>query len=181
LTTILKWIADTIPVTANAFSARVGLGFGVSLLNIGSGMIIGIRICTSMLIGGIIAWVIAPPLLLDHGLIAPTARRVDILLIIMWPAVGMLVAGGISGLLFRWRVLVKTFKGLAAGGSAQDLSLRWVWIGVVASTAFLIFVQRLFFGTPIWHSLVAISLSVPLGLVALRVLGETNWGPISTM
>jgi uncharacterized oligopeptide transporter (OPT) family protein len=28
---------------------------------------------------------------------------------------------------------------------------------------------------------VAIALAVPLGLVALRVLGETNWGPISTM
>jgi uncharacterized oligopeptide transporter (OPT) family protein len=27
----------------------------------------------------------------------------------------------------------------------------------------------------------AILLAVPLGLVALRVLGETNWGPISTM
>ncbi len=32
-----------------------------------------------------------------------------------------------------------------------------------------------------WHSVLAILLSVPLGLVALRVLGETNWGPISTM
>ena len=41
--------------------------------------------------------------------------------------------------------------------------------------------QALFFGTPIWHSVVAIVLSVPLALVALRVLGETNWGPISTM
>ena len=29
--------------------------------------------------------------------------------------------------------------------------------------------------------MLAIALAVPLGLVALRVLGETNWGPISTM
>ena len=41
--------------------------------------------------------------------------------------------------------------------------------------------QWLFFGTPIWHSVLAIVLALPLGLVALRVLGETNWGPISTM
>jgi uncharacterized oligopeptide transporter (OPT) family protein len=46
---------------------------------------------------------------------------------------------------------------------------------------FLIIVQKAFFGTPLWHSAIAIALSVPLGLVALRVLGETNWGPISTM
>ncbi len=50
----------------------------------------------------------------------------------------------------------------------------------VASIA-LVLVQRAFFGTPVWHSALAILLAIPLGLVALRVLGETNWGPISTM
>jgi len=145
-------------------------------------MIIGLRISASMLIGGVIGWVIMPPWLLSQGLIAADARRVDILLLIMWPAVGMLVAGGIAALLFRWGVLVRTFKGLAsASGMSGDLPLRWVWVGSLAASAFLIFVQALFFGTPVWHSVVAIVLSVPLGLVALRVLGETNWGPISTM
>jgi len=181
LATVLKWIADTIPLTVNAFSARVGLGFGVSLLNIGSGIIIGLRISASMLIGAVIGWVIAPPLLLSGGLLPSDGRRVDILLLIMWPAVGLLVAGGICALLLRWRVLARSFKGLAAGGASGDLSLRWVWIGSLVSAALLILVQLAFFGTPIWHSLIAIVLSVPLGLVALRVLGETNWGPISTM
>src|SRR5262249_8184001 len=51
LATVLKWITDTIPLIVNAFSARVGLGFGVSLLNIGSGIIIGLRVSSSMLIG----------------------------------------------------------------------------------------------------------------------------------
>jgi uncharacterized oligopeptide transporter (OPT) family protein len=182
LATQLRWIVDNIPLAVNAFSARVGLGFGVSLLNIGSGMIIGLRVSASMLIGGIIGWVLAPPWLLSRGLIAEDARRVDILLLIMWPAVGMLVAGGISALLFRWGVLVRTFKGLAsASGVSGDLPLRWVWIGGLAAGALLIALQALFFGTPIWHSVVAILFSVPLALVALRVLGETNWGPISTM
>jgi putative OPT family oligopeptide transporter len=93
LATQLKWLIDTIPVIVNTFSARVGLGFGVSLLNVGSGIIIGLRISASMFLGGIIAWIIAPPLLVQQGLIAPEARRVDILLTIMWPAVGMLIAG----------------------------------------------------------------------------------------
>ena len=182
LATQLRWVVDSIPLIVNTFSARVGLGFGVSLLNIGSGMIIGLRISASMLIGGIIGWVIVPPWLLSQGLIAVDARRVDILLLIMWPAVGMLVAGGMSALLLRWGVLMRTFKGLASSGSMSgDLPLRWVWIGSLAASIFLIVVQAYFFGTPVWHSIVAIVLSVPLGLVALRVLGETNWGPISTM
>src|SRR5262245_30129178 len=181
LATQLRWALDSIPLTVNAFSARVGLGFGVSLLNVGSGMIIGLRISASMFLGGIIGWVLAPPWLLNQGLIAANARRVDILLVVMWPAVGMLIAGGMAGLLLRWKVLIKTFKGLAASGTSGDLSLRWVWIGSIVSALFLITVQSMFFGTPVWHSVVAIVLSVPLGLVALRVLGETNWGPISTM
>ena len=64
----------------NAFSARVGIGFGISFLNIGSGIIIGLRISASMFIGGVIGWVLAPPWLLSHGLIAADAKRVDILL-----------------------------------------------------------------------------------------------------
>ena len=156
--TTLRWLADTVPVVVNAFSARVGLGFGVSLLNVGSGIIIGLRISASMFLGGIVAWIVAPPWLLSQGLLAADARRVDILLLIMWPAVGLLVAGGICA-----------------------LALRWVWMGSAVSGVLLIVVQSLFFGTPVWHSLIAIALAVPLGLVALRVLGETNWGPISTM
>ena len=181
LATQLKWILESLPLAVNAFSARVGLGFGISLLNIGSGIIIGLRISASMLLGGVIGWVIAPPWLLSHGLISANARRVDILLMIMWPAVGMLVAGGMAALLLRWSVLVRTFRGLAAGGASGDLPLRWVWLGSGGAALLLILVQSLFFGTPVWHSVVAIALSVPLGLVALRVLGETNWGPISTM
>jgi len=181
LATQLRWLVDTIPVAVNAFSARVGLGFGVSLLNVGSGMIIGLRVSASMLVGGLIGWVILPPWLLSLGLISAEARRVDILLLIMWPAVGMLIAGGLAALLLRWSVLMKTFRDLAAGGASGDLPLRWVWIGGSVSALFLIAVQSRFFGTPIWHSVVAIALSLPLGLVALRVLGETNWGPISTM
>src|SRR3954468_5795656 len=88
IATTLLWIRDTIPVIVNAFSARVGVGFGLSLLNIGSGIIIGLRISASMIIGGLIGWVLMPPWLLDRGLIAADARRVDILLTVMWPAVG---------------------------------------------------------------------------------------------
>src|SRR5689334_17181370 len=166
LATTLLWIRDAIPLIVNAFSARVGLGFGVSFLSIGSGIIIGMRISASMLIGAVIGWVLMPPWLLDHGLIAADARRVDILLTIMWPAVGMMIAGGLSGLLLRWRVLLKTFHDMTSStATSEDLPLRWVLIGGGISAVLLIAVQRMFFGTPIWHSLIAIALSLPLGLV----------------
>src|SRR6185369_127337 len=144
---------------------RVGLGFGVSLLSIGSGIIIGLRISASMLIGGIVAWVLMPPWLVERGLLAADGRRVDVLLLVMWPSVGMLVAGGICALFVRWRVLIATFRALAAADTtSQDLPLRWVWIGGGLSALMVITVQSLFFGTPVWHSVLAIVLALPLGL-----------------
>jgi len=182
LATVLQWVRDSIPLVVNDFSGRVGLGFGVSLLSIGSGIIIGLRISASMLIGAIIAWVLMPPWLVSQGLLAADGRRVDILLLVMWPSVGLLVAGGMCALLLRWRALMATLRSLAAADTTTgDLPLRWVVIGATLSTIALIAVQSFFFQTPVWHSVLAIVLSVPLGLVALRVLGETNWGPISTM
>jgi uncharacterized oligopeptide transporter (OPT) family protein len=182
LATQLRWIADSIPVTINAFSARGGVGLAISLLNIGSGMIIGPRVSASMMLGAVIGWILFPPWLLAHGFIAPDAKRVDILLTVMWPAVGMMVAAGMAGLLLRWRVLLKSFQGLAgARGESHDLPLRTVWIGAGGAAALLAVLQWIFFATPVWQSVLAILFAVPLGLVALRVLGETNWGPISTM
>jgi putative OPT family oligopeptide transporter len=181
LATQLKWIVDAIPSVLNAFSARAGVGVAISLLNVGSGVIIGPRVSTSMMIGALIGWVLFPPWLVAHGLLSPDATRVEILLTVMWSAVGMLVAAGLAGLLLRWRVLLRSFRGLAAAGDSQDLPLRWVWTGSLAASVALIAEQHLFYATPVCHSIVAILLAVPLGLVALRVLGETNWGPISTM
>jgi uncharacterized oligopeptide transporter (OPT) family protein len=92
------------------------------------------------------------------------------------------VAAGMAGLLLRWRVLLKSFQGLAgARGETHDLPLRTVWLGALAAAALLVVLQWIFFATPVWQSVIAILFAVPLGLVALRVLGETNWGPISTM
>src|SRR6476646_5812456 len=162
LATQLRWIIDAIPVTLNAFSARSGVGFAISLLNIGSGMIIGPRVSTSMMVGAVIGWVLFPPWLVRHGLLAPDAKRVDILLTVMWPAVGMMIAAGIAGLLLRWRVLLKSFEGLrAARGQAYDLPLPWVLTGSAASAVVLGVVQRLFFNTRVWQSLIAILLALP--------------------
>jgi uncharacterized oligopeptide transporter (OPT) family protein len=42
-------------------------------------------------------------------------------------------------------------------------------------------IQWAFFGLPVWMTAIAILLAVPLMLVGLRALGETNWGPIGAL
>lgn len=176
------WITEVFRINLNQFSATAGVGFGISLLSFGSGMIIGLRICFSMLLGLFASWVVLPAMLAQAGVLAPDATKTAILLWVMWPATGLLVAGGLTALAIKWRVLLRTFQSLR--GSSVDLGdfpMRWLMIGITVSTVALVVVQYVFIGTPVWQSVVAIALSIPLMLVALRVLGETNWGPISTM
>ncbi len=181
-TTSRAWLAEVVRVSANQFSAATGVGVAVSLLSVGSGMIIGLRICFSMLLGMLASWVILPMYLFNHGIIPADAHKTQILLWTMWPATGLLVAGGLTALGLKWRVLIRTFTSLRGGSvDSGDFPMRWLIIGSTIATIVLVIVQYLFMGTPVWQSLLAIVISIPLMLVALRVLGETNWGPISTM
>jgi uncharacterized oligopeptide transporter (OPT) family protein len=161
--------------------AATGVGVEWSLLAIGSGMLIGMRINVSMLIGTLLSWALAPYLLQRYGILPVQFTRNNVLFWVMWPATGMMVAGGLAALAMRWRVLSRTFSNLSAGTGADEFPLRWVVVGVLVCAVALIVVQERMLGQPAWITAVAILLSAPLALVGLRVLGETNWGPISAL
>ena len=159
----------------------MNMGVSWSLLSIGSGMLVGMRINSSMIAGTIVSWTIAPPLLLQHGMIDELVRR-KVLLWVMWPATGMLVSGGLTALFLRWKILVRTFQQLSKDSVRSDeFPIRWVIAGSLALTVALVIFQRVSLGMPVWMTLVATAFSLVLMLVSLRVLGETNWGPISAM
>lgn len=168
--------------TALMTRMRTGMGAELGLLSFGSGMIIGPRITINMLIGTLFSWALLPHLLVEQfGILPDTAKRVDIIYWVMWPAVGLLVAGGLTTLLLRWQVLMKTFKNLSASSGVEEFPLSWVIIGSIVCAIALIGVQYYMFEQPIWMTVVAIIVSLPLALVGVRVLGETNWGPISAL
>jgi uncharacterized oligopeptide transporter (OPT) family protein len=62
-----------------------------------------------------------------------------------------------------------------------DFPMQYVVIGSIVMTIILCVLQYFSMGIPVYLSFIAIILSLPLMLVGLRVLGETNWGPISAM
>ena len=176
--------------------ANLGVGAQYSLLNIGSGMIVGLRINISMLIGGVFSWIVMPYFLVKNQVplhhtevngvaqmvFTDTPTRNEILFWVMWPATGMLVVGGITALVLRWRLLVETFRSLRSAKIGSDeFPLQIVAVGAVVCAVALCIVQSAMLDMPMWMTAIAIVLSVPLMLVGLRVLGETNWGPISAL
>jgi uncharacterized oligopeptide transporter (OPT) family protein len=167
------------PTLLGLTAATAGAGVAVSLLGVGSGMIVGHRINVSMLIGAVLSWVIAPKFLVAEGIIAAPARG-EILRWVMWPGTAMILCAGLTSLALKWRTLSRTFTRLSRGSvDADEFPLKWVGIGAVLATAALLVIQRVVFAVPWWMTLIAAALSLPLMLVGLRVLGETNWGPIS--
>jgi uncharacterized oligopeptide transporter (OPT) family protein len=137
-------------------------------------------------LGMVLAWFIAPGPLFARGIIAHESYR-DTLRWVMWPATGLMVAGGLTALVLKWKLIVKTFSSLKGddigpgSGPATDFPLKYVIGGsLFLATALCVF-QYLSLGFPIWLTIVSLLLSVVLMLVGIRVLGETNWAPISAL
>jgi uncharacterized oligopeptide transporter (OPT) family protein len=164
---------------ANGAALRLGSELGV--LSFGAGLLVGLRVTLSMGFGMVLAWVIAPSALVSRGWV-PAQNFASVLKWVMWPATGIMVAGGVTALVLKWKVIVRTFTTLSAKDvSGKEFPLRWMIWGTVASAAALLIVQKLSLDFPFWLSAVSILLSIPLMLVGIRVLGETNWAPISAL
>jgi uncharacterized oligopeptide transporter (OPT) family protein len=173
--------ALTLGAAGGAFVvAAMGVGVGYSLLSLGTGMIVGLRINAWMILGCTIGWIVTPLLLIQNHVLPDHPTRSQVLQWVLWPGLGMMVAGGITTLLLRWRMLVRAFAGLR-DASGEDAPLSWIAGGAIVLGIALCVIQKLFFGLPFWMSAVAILLSIPLMLVGLRALGETNWGPIGAL
>src|SRR3990172_4040279 len=162
-------------------SQAMRIGFNWSLLSFGSGLLVGWRICLAMAIGMVISWFLLPPYLFSHAFI-PEQTFAATLRWVMWPATGLMVAGGLASLFLKWHLIVKTFRNLrGASVSDRDFPMGIVLFGSIGLTIILCFTQKFSLNIPMWITLTSILLSLPLMLVGLRVLGETNWGPISAM
>lgn len=173
---------DSTLVVGTAVTMATGFGIEWSLLAVGSGMIVGMRIGVCMLAGAILSWVIAPYALLNSGILQEGFKKTDVLFWVMWPATGMLVAGGLTALVLRWRVLVRAFRTLSSSsGGSDEFPLLWAIGGAIVCAAALVIIQQEMLGQPPLITIAAIILSAPLAIVGLRVLGETNWGPISAL
>jgi uncharacterized oligopeptide transporter (OPT) family protein len=128
----------------------------------------------------VIGWILTALLLIQHHILPDHPSRTQVLRWVLWPGLGMMVSGGITTLALRWRMLVRAFAGLR-DASGEDVPLRWIAGGAILLSIILCLLQKLFFGMPLWMTAVAILLSIPLMLVGLRALGETNWGPIGAL
>lgn len=212
-------------------SQQFRIGFEWNLLNIGSGLLVGLNVGMSMLLGTLVIGYVVGPWVIHSGIgleivqaqIAPaylarcqdlvsfsnqtqqqTAFLADhcgrlqdfytqdphrqkyfpiVLLWAMWPATGLMVASAITSVIMKWRSIADTFKHLrmARDLRGEDMSFTSIVVWALALTAALAFIQRVNFSMSVMQTAVSVLASLPLMLVGIRVLGETNQGPVSLM
>ncbi len=169
---------------------------------IAAGAITGIRVCTSMLIGGITCWMMYIPWI--QGMqdasgqplltATPTFRQaVDWSL---WGGTACMVTSGLLAFGLQWRSALRAFSGMAKMvgskrvGKADPLreemdsieTPAWWFIGgQVIGFAGLAWLGARAFEIPVWQTAIAVVMSFALALVACRVTGETDTTPIGAL
>ena len=90
---------------------RLTIGAELSLIMIGAGAIIGIRVGASLLVAAVVCYGILGPWVMsqDPAWIDPNRYRQTWAL---WPGVGLLVASGLTMFFLRWRTIARAFGNL---------------------------------------------------------------------
>jgi OPT family oligopeptide transporter len=168
---------------------RLSIGADLSLIMVGAGAIIGLRVASSLLLSSIVCYALLGPYVLNQGWVEPDRYRQAWAL---WPGVGLLVAAGMTSFLLRWRMIARAFSGVRRMFSGKvveddhplrdiDAPQSWFLWGTLFSGAACVAFGAWFFGIPWWMGVIAVPLTFLLALVASRATGETDITPTGAM
>ncbi len=178
-----------------------GLTFEPSVLLIGAGMITGLRVSLSMLLGGVLLYFVVAPWLLaldqtnagvtgyipsftrnPAGDFNPTRWG-------LWGGTSLMVFSSLAGAALQWRTLARALslfrrrRGAPPhlGLEAVEVPLSWLVAGLIPVTLGMLLVQYLAFQISVTLGLIAVGLSFLVSLVCCRATGETDTTPIGAM
>jgi len=194
LSGLIKWFQEGVPKFIPGYNWLPGkmgaltVGSAWDPLLLGAGFLVGPRIGISLLLGGIVTWVVIGPMLMSSGIVdvaamAPFAAYRPVMGWTMWPGVMMMIAAGLTALAMKWRVVVGTFKSMMeigkGGGGGLEISFRTWLICLVGSMLLAIIVMQFGFGIAWWMTLLATVLSFIMAAIAVRAIGQTEVNPVS--
>ena len=174
-----------------------GLGFEPGVLMIGAGMIIGLRMAFSMLLGSALLCLVIAPVLVsqDLAMAGQAGYKVSMLKagateVVprawgVWGGTALMVFSSLTAFALQWRTLLRALQMRKAGGTSPvahlEVPLSWLWIGLVPITIALVVLMKTAFGIGLLAGLLAVAMSFVLALVACRATGEADTTPIGAM
>ncbi len=187
----------------------IGFGFDTSVLLVAAGMIVGLRVSLSMLLGSAILYFWLGPALIaqDAPNLLPDGKAfvegyVPSIEVVgggaiyhmfrwgLWGGTALLVFSSLTSLAFQWKTIVRAFMPAKKTGDSSSHADRlaaievpgmWMILGMVPITIAMLVIQVMAFQIAWWAGLIAIAMSFVLSLVACRATGETDTTPIGAM
>jgi uncharacterized oligopeptide transporter (OPT) family protein len=178
-----------------------GLAFEPSVLLIGAGMITGLRVSLSMLLGSVLLYfVVAPQLMgmdLAHaglpGYVPSFAPKLNgdfnPTRWALWGGTSVMVFSSLATVALQWRTIARAFtlfkkttrSAHSAAMDAIEVPASWLVAGLIPITIGMVLVQYLAFHVSLVLGFIAVALSFVASLVCCRATGETDTTPIGAM
>ncbi len=112
----------------------------------------------------------------------------------VWPGTALMVSSSIVAFAFRWRMIVRALSGLTSVFSRSsdkaktvdplaevEVPSSWFAIGLALCSVAAVYMQRAWFGVPVFEGLISVLAAFLLSVVAARATGETDVTPIGAM
>lgn len=191
-----EWLLTVPRLTSNwAFPGSAlswkNLGFALdpSLLMIGFGAIIGLRVGLSLLLGAVLAWGVLAPRVVAQGWVEQGAASAvwftELVEWLLWPGVALMVSASLTTVLlslYRFRKQRRQ-QAVPEQGTAfsGEISRRWFLGSAIAALIVAVIMQMVLFDIAMPAAVIAVLLSFALAVVAARVAGETGITPIGAI
>jgi OPT family oligopeptide transporter len=182
-------------------SSLPAFGFEPSVLLPAAGMIVGLRVCCSMMIGALLLYFVAGPYAINIGEVQNPAKLIRLWSV--WTGTSVLVTSGLAAFALQWKqVSAKPSpsphgnndqngasldshagQGRHPGEHRADIEVpnRWLYVGVVPLGLAMLVLEYVAFSISPIHGLISVVMSFFLALVACRATGETDITPIGAM
>jgi uncharacterized oligopeptide transporter (OPT) family protein len=185
---------------------NVKLDYGPAL--IAAGMLVGLRVTASMIVGGLVQVLVLGPAGLDASWTNAAGKVVTAVSkpasawkdIGVWVGAPLLVSSGILSFALQWRTIARAFRGLGGGGAkvagapyrasagAEDrtpdrveVPNSWFAVGAGLSGVGVVVIAQRYFEIPLVYGALAVVLAFVLALVACRATGESDITPTGPM
>jgi len=178
-----------------------GLAFEPSALLIAAGMIIGLRVCLSMLLGSVLLYYgVAPQLLALDAASAGVGGYVPSFSVnaagvfnpirwALWGGTSVMVFSSLASVALEWRTISRAFlvfkKGPKTAQSDALASIEvpgtWLIAGLIPITIGMVLVEWIAFNISIPLGIISVAFSFIAALVCCRATGETDTTPIGAM
>lgn len=161
-------------------------GYEPSVLLLGAGMIVGLRVGVSMLLGACLLYMVVGPWLVASGNLDMPSH---LLKWSVWTGSAMMVTTGLTAVGLQWKTIARALGGFKKAKSSPALEVverlevpnSWFLLGVIPLTLAMAGIEYVAFSISPWLGIFSIVLSFFLAMVACRSTGETDITPIGAM